>query len=110
MSSLIRLCGMTGREGSTRRRGLKGASPSCQLPPSRNDKTAATQRPRTSNLSRLNPRQALGPGGEERVAPALQVSNSSSLAKLVEKGVEALRGLLAAVDADGDRLVRLLVA
>ena len=70
---LILLCGTTGRVGSTRRRGLKGASPSCQLPPSRNDKTAARQRPGPFQPSRLNLRQARGPGGEEHVAPALQV-------------------------------------
>src|SRR4029077_16668105 len=64
--------GMTGRVGSTRRRGLKGASPSCQLPPSSNNKTAAQQRPDPFQPSRLNPRQARGPGGEEHVAPALQ--------------------------------------
>src|SRR5215218_7755063 len=110
MSSLILLCGTTGRVGSTRRRGLKGASPSCQLPPSSNNKTAAQQRPDPFQPSRLNPRQARGPGGEEHVAPALQASNSSSVTQLRQKLVEALRGLRSPALAHGDRVLRLLVA
>src|SRR6187551_1956388 len=107
MSSLIRLCGITGRVGSTRRRGLKGASPSCQLPPSskRQDRcTAAAQFP--FQPSRLNLRQARGPGGEEHVRPCFAELHRSSLAELRQQLVERFRGLLPTVRAHSDRVFR----
>src|SRR6188472_3261379 len=110
MSSLIRLCGIVGRVCSTRRRGLKGASPSCQLPPSSNNKTAAQQRPDPFQPSRLNLRQARGPGGEEHVRPCFAELHRSSLAKLRQQLVERFRGLLPTVRAHSDRVFRLLVA
>src|SRR6187551_2793488 len=111
MSSLIRLCGIVGRVGSTRRRGLKGASPSCQLPPSskRQDRcTAAAQFP--FQPSRLNLRQARGPGGEEHVRPCFAELHRSSLAELRQQLVERFRGLVPAVCANRDRVLGFLVA
>src|SRR5436190_22961394 len=98
-----------GRGGSAvnRLRGLKNFSPSYQLLLLERQ-NRCVQRPVSSSFStRLNPPEALGPEGEERVRSYFQTSEGS---KVAEKLVKIFRRLRAVTLADRERVVRLAVA